>query len=183
MAENEESKKESKEADKKEEMSGEKGGQDRTVREGDVCCAHYTGKLDSGEVFDTSKNREPIEFVVGSGQLIKGFDTAVVGMKKGEKKDIKLEPSEAYGDRDEKRIQKVPRDMLPKEQEPKEGMMLTITTPQGQMIPAKITKVDEKEVSLDMNHPLAGKNLNFEIEVVDIKDKPKESEAGCACCQ
>jgi peptidylprolyl isomerase len=152
------------------------------VKEGDVACVHYTGKLDSGEVFDSSKDRDPLEFVVGSGQLIKGFDKAVIGMKKGDKKDIHLEPADAYGDRDDKRVQKVPREMLPKEPEPKEGMMLTISTPQGQMFPAKIEKIEKDMVTLDMNHPLAGKKLNFELEVVDIKEnKEKACEESCGC--
>lgn len=158
------------------------------VAEGHVTCVNYTGKLEDGEVFDTSEGREPLKFVVGSGQLIKGFDTAVVGMKVGDKKTINLEPADAYGDRDEQRVQKVPRDMLPKEPEPKEGMMLTISTPQGQMFPAKIHKVDDKEVTLDMNHPLAGKKLTFEIEVVDIAENDKKDDGcddhscgGCSC--
>ena len=154
----------------------------RSVKGGDVCCVHYTGKLDSGEVFDSSRERQPIEFVVGSGQLIKGFDDAVVGMKVGDKKDIHLEPANAYGERDDRRVQKVPRNMLPKEPEPKEGMMLTITTPTGQMFPAKIEKVETEMVTIDFNHPLAGKKLNFAIEIVDIKDnKHKHEECGCGC--
>ncbi|MFH1064358.1 MAG: peptidylprolyl isomerase [Candidatus Woesearchaeota archaeon] len=167
-----------------------KTDKDRVVKDGDVACVHYTGKLDTGEVFDSSKDREPLEFIVGSGQLIKGFDTNVVGMKKGDKKDIKLSPAEAYGDRDERRIQEVPRNVLPKEPEPKEGMMLTLTAPTGQMFPAVIHKVKQDVVAVDMNHPLAGKTLNFEIELVDIKDKkddPDEDSAedccdsGCSC--
>ena len=148
------------------------------VAEGNIACVKYTGKLDDGEIFDTSEGREPLKFVVGSGQLIKGFDSAVVGMKVGDKKTINLEPADAYGDRDERRIQNVPREMLPKEPEPKEGMMLTVSTPQGQIFPAKINKVEEKEVTLDMNHPLAGKKLTFDIEVVDIKENDGKDD-GC----
>ena len=142
----------------------------KSVENGDVACVHYTGKLDTGEVFDSSKGREPLEFVVGSGQLIKGFDSAVVGMKKGDKKEIHLEPAEAYGERDEKRIQPVDRKLLPKEPEPKPGMMLVLKAPTGQTMPAKIEKVEKDVVMIDFNHPLAGKNLNFEIELVDIKE-------------
>lgn len=153
------------------------------VKEGDVCCVHYTGTLESGEVFDSSKDREPLEFVVGSGQLIKGFDTAVIGMKKGEKKKVLLNSEDAYGDRDDKRVQEVPRNMLPKEPEPQAGMMLTIKAPTGQMFPAKIEKVDGDVVTIDFNHPLAGKKLNFEIEVVDIKEnKGCDDKEGCSCC-
>jgi peptidylprolyl isomerase len=154
---------------------------DRPVKSGDFICVNYTGKLDSGEVFDSSESRAPLEFTVGSGQLIKGFDTAVVGMKVGDKKTIKLPPAEAYGDRDERRIQKFPRAKLPKEPEPKPGMMLTITTPNGMVLPAKIAGVDDDSVMIDFNHPLAGKTLIFDISVVCIKDKPPEHEHGCGC--
>jgi peptidylprolyl isomerase len=153
----------------------------RAVKVGDVCCVHYIGRLDSGEVFDSSRERQPIEFVVGSGQLIKGFDTAVLGLKKGDKKDVHIEPAEAYGERDDRRVQNVPRSMLPKEPEPKEGMMLTITTPTGQMFPAKIEKVEKDVVTIDFNHPLAGKKLNFEIEVVEIKENEHRHDEGCGC--
>ncbi|MBW2971878.1 peptidylprolyl isomerase [Candidatus Woesearchaeota archaeon] len=174
-------------ADTGKKASTGKGAAKDTVKDGDVCCVHYTGKLESGEVFDSSKGREPLEFVVGSGQLIKGFDTAVVGMKKGDKKTVLLNPAEAYGDRDDRRVQQVQRSMLPKEPEPQPGMMLTISTPTGQMFPAKIDKVEKDVVTIDFNHPLAGKKLNFEIEVVDIKEdkgKPagKGHDEGCGCC-
>ncbi len=155
-------------------------GADKCVCEGNVACVHYKGSLESGEVFDSSFDREPIEFVVGSGQLIKGFDKAVVGMKVGDKKNISLLPAEAYGDRDERRIQTVPRAMLPKEPDPQPGMMLVIKTPTGQNLPAKIDKVEKDIVTIDFNHPLAGKNLKFEIQIVGIKEK-KEHEHGCGC--
>ena len=154
---------------------------ERIVKEGDLACVHYTGKLDNGEVFDSSKDREPLEFVVGSGQLIKGFDKAVIGMKKGEKTNINLNPTDAYGERDDKRVQEVPREMLPKEPEPKEGMMLVLKAPTGQTMPAKIEKIEKDIVTVDLNHPIAGKKLNFEIEGVDIKDH--KAEAGeCDSC-
>ena len=158
-----------------------KSAGNETVKEGDTACVHYTGKLDSGEIFDSSKGKEPLKFVVGAGQLIKGFDKAVVGMKPGDKKDISLEPSEAYGERDERRMQQVPRAQLPKDPEPKEGMMLTISTPQGQMFPAKIEKVENDVVTIDFNHPLAGKKLNFEIELVS-KEEGKAEDCGCSSC-
>ncbi|MBW2997267.1 peptidylprolyl isomerase, partial [Candidatus Woesearchaeota archaeon] len=164
-----------KKQEKQEKESKEPAKEGRAVKDGDVACVHYTGKLESGEVFDSSRNRDPLEFVVGSGQLIKGFDKAVIGMKKGEKTDIMLNPDQAYGERDDKRVQEVPKNMLPKEPEPKPGMMLTISTPTGQMFPAKIEKVEKEVVVLDLNHPLAGKKLNFEIEIIDIKDN---KEAG-----
>ncbi|MBW2968353.1 peptidylprolyl isomerase [Candidatus Woesearchaeota archaeon] len=150
------------------------------VKEGDCVSVNYKGTLEDGTCFDSSEGRDPLEFVVGSGQLIKGFDTAVIGMKPSEKKTINLEPADAYGQRDDNKVQEVPRDALPKDQEPKEGMMLIIGTPDGQRFPAAIKKVDAEKVTLDLNHPLAGKKLTFEIEVVKISDKP--SSTGCGCC-
>lgn len=160
----------------------EKEKEVKSVKEGSIACVHYTGKLDTGEVFDSSKGREPLEFVVGSGQLIKGFDKAVIGMKKGDKKEIHLEPADAYGDRDEKRIQPVDKKMLPKEPEPKAGMMLILSTPTGQQMPAKIDKVEKDVVMIDFNHPLAGKKLNFEIEIVDVKENKEKAGDSCGSC-
>ena len=97
--------------------------------------------------------------------MIKGFDDAVTGMEKGEEKNVKLAPTEAYGDHNPDLVKKIPREQVPKEA--KEGMMLGVTLPNGQQIPAKITKMDEKEVTLDLNHPLAGKNLNFKLKLVE----------------
>ncbi|MBN1544104.1 peptidylprolyl isomerase [Candidatus Woesearchaeota archaeon] len=148
----------------------------RIIKNNNIACVHYTGSLESGEVFDSSKGRQPLEFVVGSGQLIKGFDTAVVGMKVGDRKKVSLVPAEAYGERDDRRVQEVQRSMLPKEPEPKPGMMLTISTPTGQMFPAKIDKVEKDVVTIDFNHPLAGKKLNFEIEVVEIKENKSKDK-------
>jgi peptidylprolyl isomerase len=153
-------------------------GADRPVKSGDCVCVNYTGRLESGEVFDSSEGRSPLEFTVGSGQLIKGFDSGVVGMRVGDKKTIKLPPAEAYGERDDRRIQKFPRAKLPKEPEPQPGMMLTITTPTGMVLPAKIASVEGDSVMIDFNHPLAGKTLIFDISVVCIKDK---HEHGCSC--
>jgi len=172
-------------AEKTEKTKKVGASKERAIKDNDVACVHYTGSLESGEVFDSSKGRQPLEFVVGSGQLIKGFDTAVVGMKVGDKKKVAIVPAEAYGERDDKRVQQVPRSMLPKEPEPKPGMMLTISTPTGQMFPAKIDKVEKELVTIDFNHPLAGKKLNFEIEVVEIKENKgaaKGHKEGCSCC-
>ncbi len=139
-----------------------------SVKKGDKVKVEYTGTLDDGTVFDTSEGREPLEFEVGSGQIIKGFDDAVIGMKKGEEKEIKISPSEAYGEVNPELIKKIPKDNLPPGQEPQPGMMLVLGTPDGRRIPAKITEVTDKDVTIDLNHPLAGKTLNFKIKVVDI---------------
>ena len=139
------------------------------VKKGDKVKVEYTGTFDDGTVFDSSeKHGRPLEFEAGSGQVIKGFDEAVIGMEKGEEKEIKLQPAEAYGDVRPELRKKVPREQLPKDQEPKEGMMLLIGLPNGQQMPAKIIEVTDAEVTLDLNHPLAGKVLNFKIKVAEI---------------
>src|SRR3990167_8861435 len=139
-----------------------------TIKKGDTVHIHYTGTLDSGEVFDSSDGRDPLEFTAGEGMVIKGFDDAVIGMEKGEEKTVHIPSKEAYGDRDEKLCSDVPREGLPKDQIPEEGMQVMVTLPTGQQMPAKITKVTDENITLDLNHPLAGKNLNFRIKVEEI---------------
>ena len=139
-----------------------------TIKKGSKVKVEYTGTLDDGTVFDTSeKHGKPLEFEVGANQIIPGFEKAIVEMKKGEEKKIKLSPKEAYGDNNPELVKKIPRDKLPKE-ELKPGMMLLMGLPDGQQMPVKIIEVGEKEVTLDLNHPLAGKTLNFKIKVVDV---------------
>lgn len=137
-----------------------------TIAKGDTVKVEYTGKLDDGTVFDTSEGRAPLQFEAGAGQVIPGFDKAVVGMEKGESKSIKIKPEEAYGEKNPEMMKAVPKEALPKEFEPKEGKMLGLTTPDGRQMPAKIVKVGKDDVTLDLNHPLAGQTLNFEIKVV-----------------
>lgn len=138
------------------------------VDKGNNVKIEYTGKLDDGTVFDSSeKQGKPLEFEVGAGVVIPGFDNAILGMEKGEEKEFKIEPNEGYGDRNEELIKEVPKDKMPKEVEPKEGMMLIMATPQGQQIPTKIVKVGDETITLDMNHPLAGQTLNFNIKLVE----------------
>lgn len=140
-----------------------------TIKKGDKVKIDYEGKLEDGTVFDSSeKHGKPLEFEVGAGQIIKGFEEAVTGMKKGEEKEVKLAPTEAYGDHNPQLSRKIPRDKLPKEPEPKPGMVLAIGTPDGKQFPAKIMEVSDTEVTLDLNHPLAGKTLVFKIKIVEI---------------
>ena len=140
---------------------------DKVVKNGDKIKVHYTGTLDNGEQFDTSMGREPLEFEVGSGQLIKGFDDAVVGMKIGDEKTIKLKPSEAYGESDPKLVQSLP--FTPREDfDPKPGQVLALQDPTGREVRAFIKEVKDDSITLDLNHPLAGKNLNFKIKVIGI---------------
>ncbi len=132
----------------------------------------YEGTLEDGTLFDSSTHGDhshPLEFEVGAKQVIKGFEDAIIGMEKGDTKEITLQPAEAYGDLNPELKRKVPRDQLPKEQEPKVGMVLGMAMPDGKQFPAKIVEVDEKEVTIDLNHPLAGKVLNFKLTLVDYE--------------
>ena len=154
------------------------------VKKGNKVKVEYEGKLDDGTVFDaSSKHGKPLEFQVGSGMVIPGFDNALVGMKKGEEKEVTIKPEEGYGKPNPEMVKKVPKDQFPKDKEIKPGMMLAIGLPTGQQIPAKIAEVGDKEITLDLNHPLAGKTLKFKIKVVEISEgeKPKEGES-CGCC-
>ncbi len=130
----------------------------------------YTGKLENGDVFDSSKKHgQPIEFEVGASQVIPGFEKAILGMEKGEKKEVTLPPSEAYGDRKEELVHKFPKSQFPQGQDYKEGGVVGVTVPTGQQVPATIVKVEDDSITLDMNPPLAGKTLIFELEVVGIE--------------
>lgn len=138
--------------------------------EGKKVKIHYTGSFDDGEVFDTSRlSGEPLEFECGSGMVIKGFDDAVRNMEVGEKKHIHLEPAEAYGEVDEKLIQTVPVDRVPNAQDLPVGESVYMQGPNGQPFPVKVASMDDKNVVFDMNHPMAGKPLNFELELVEVE--------------
>jgi len=142
------------------------------VKKGSKLKVEYEGKFEDGEVFDSSSHGDhshPLEFEVGAGNVIKGFDDAVLGMKKGEEKEFTLEPDEAYGQPNPELKQDIPRDVLPKDQKPEAGMILMMTTPEGHQMPAKILEVTEDKITLDLNHPLAGRKLIFKIKILDIK--------------
>ncbi len=147
-----------------------------TIKKGDKVKIAYTGKLEDGNVFDSSEDRAPLSFEVGANQVIPGFDKAVEGMKKDEEKTFTLSVDEAYGPVREELVQEFPRDKLPEKPEPKEGMMLIMQAPTGQQVPAKIVEVNDDKVKIDINHPLAGKALTFEIKVVGINE-PEEKKA------
>lgn len=139
------------------------------VKKGDKVKVDYTGTLDDGTVFDASeKHGQPLEFEVGSGQVIKGFDDAVMGMKSGEEKKITLVAKEAYGEVRQELHKKIPRQQLPQDQEPKAGMILAVGLPNGQQFPARIIAVTKDDVTIDLNHPLAGKTLHFKIKVAEV---------------
>lgn len=138
------------------------------AKTGDLVKVDYTGRLNSGQIFDTSEGREPIEFVLGSHQVIPGFEEAVEGMSVGDKKTIEIPADQAYGQRREELLATVRRDQLPEDLEPKEGDILRIQREDGQVILVRITDIDETSATLDANHPLAGEDLTFDIKLVDI---------------
>lgn len=138
------------------------------VKDGDTVKVHYTGKLSNGEVFDTSEEREPLEFTLGQGQLIPGFEKAVTGLDVGESTTVDIPSNEAYGEPREDLIISVPKDQLPDDVEPQIGMQLQVNQPEGQPIPVRITDVGDENLTLDANHPLAGEDLTFKIELVEI---------------
>lgn len=137
------------------------------TNDGDTVRVHYTGRLDDGEVFDTSEGGEPLEFTVGAGQVIPGFDEAVRGMNIGDKKTINIPSDEAYGPRVDALVQEVAREGMNLDVEPQVGMNLVMQLPDGNQIPVAITDVTATHITLDANHPLAGKDLTFDVELVE----------------
>ena len=138
------------------------------VKAGDVVKVHYTGKLTSGDQFDSSAGREPLEFTVGAGQMIKGFDAAMPGMALGEKKTINILPEDAYGTRSEEAIIQFPKENVPADMKLVPGMTLTLSNEMGQPVPVIVVEVKDDVVILDANHFLAGKELIFDIELIEI---------------
>jgi peptidylprolyl isomerase len=141
----------------------------------------YTGTLENGEEFDTSRGRQPLEVKVGGGQLIAGFENELLGMLLNEKKRFTLDPESAYGQRDENLTQDFSRADVPAEMALRVGMTIGLHTPEGQQVPAKIVHLDDEKVTVDLNHPLAGQSLTFDIEVVGISDTPTRASDGCGC--
>lgn len=134
----------------------------------DTVKVHYTGRLTSGEIFDTSREREPLQFVVGGGQMIPGFDAAVNGMQLDEKKEVTIPCAEAYGERMDQMVQEVPRTHLPEDMNPQIGQTLVASSPEGHQTQVIVTQVTDESITVDANHPLAGQDLIFEIELVEI---------------
>lgn len=138
------------------------------AQQGDTVRIHYTGSLEDGTVFDTSENRDPLEFTLGEGEVISGFENAVQGMAEGETKTAEVPPDHAYGPRRDDLVLTVAKEQLPADLEPEVGDQLEMRTQDGQAFPVKVTQVGEEQVQLDANHPLAGEALIFEIELVEI---------------
>lgn len=138
------------------------------AKKGDTVKIHYHGRLTDGSTFDSSAGREPLEFELGSGMVIPGFDVGVTGMAIGEKKTINIPAAEAYGEKNEEMILEFPKAQFPADMTPEVGMQLNMSNAQGQSFPVVIVEVKEEVVMLDANHPLAGKELIFDLELVEI---------------
>ncbi len=151
-------------------MKMEKAKADDTVK------VHYTGKFEDGTVFDSSAERDPLEFTLGKGMVIPGFEAAALGMSPGERKTVKIPAEEAYGPRREDMVMELERGCMPPEIDPQVGQILQIGQSRDQMLQVVVAEVTEDSLILDANHPLAGKDLVFEIELVDIVGSESGSE-------
>ena len=140
----------------------------KSAESGSAVRVHYTGTLDDGNVFDSSRERDPLEFTIGSGQLIKCFEDTVLGMTAGDVRTVKIQAAEAYGDRRDELVITINKQQFPENISPAEGLQLDLKSPDGSVLNAIITTVEEESVILDANHPLAGKDLNFDIELIEI---------------
>ena len=139
------------------------------AKTGDTVKVEYTGTLDDGTVFDSSEDHGmPLEFQIGSGHVIKGFDDAILDMKEGYEKEFSVSPTQGYGEHDPTLVQKVPKEIFPKDVELVPGLMFEAGLPTGEKIPAMVTAIEGGLVSVDLNHPLAGKTLNFKIKLTEI---------------
>jgi FKBP-type peptidyl-prolyl cis-trans isomerase 2 len=142
------------------------------ITNGNKVKIEYESSFDGGEVFDNSeKHGQPLEFTVGEKQVIPGFENAVLGMEKGQEKQVRIEAKDAYGDKNPELMKKIEKKTLPEEiqKNVKVGMVLGVQSPDGKQIPVNVIEVDDATITLDLNHPLSGKNLNFKIKVVDFE--------------
>ena len=137
---------------------------------------HYKGTLDDGSVFDSSEGKEPLEFISGVGMIIPGLDKGIEGLKIGDKKQIKISSKDAYGPLLPEAVQEVPKEQFPKDLKLEVGMQLAAQGPQG-TIPVVIKEVGENSIKVDFNHPLAGKDLTFDVDVIDVKEATPEDMA------
>ena len=140
------------------------------AKEGNVVKVHYSGRLTDGTLFDSSEGREPLEFTVGAGQMIKGFDAGVLGMSIGEKKTLQIAAEDAYGARDEEAIIEFPAENIPADMKLEPGMQLTLRNQNGQPVPVIVLEVKDEVVIMDANHMLAGQDLVFDVELVEITE-------------
>jgi len=138
------------------------------AKDGDTVKVHYTGQLENGEVFDSSRQRDPLKFVIGSGNVIPGFENGIIDMEVGDTKLITISPEEGYGERREELVVKVMKDEFPDHISPAVGQQLQIKQGEGDVLNMNITALDEESVTLDANHPLAGHTLLFDVELMEI---------------
>ena len=139
-----------------------------TAKSGDTVAVHYTGKLESGEIFDSSEGKDPLKFTLGAGQMIPGFDKGVHGMEVDESKTIHIPAADAYGEHRAEMVQPVPKSQLPADMEPEPGMRLYSQLPTGEQIPLLVTEVNDDHIVVDANHQLAGKDLIFDVKLVSV---------------
>jgi len=151
------------------------------AKNGDTVVINYEGKLENGEVFDSSdKHGQPLEFTLGQGMVIKGFEDAVQGMEKGQAKEFEVSPEDGYGEIVPELVKEIPKSSLPEPPEGQEiqtGMTLMLSSPDGRQFPAKISEIKDESITLDLNHPLAGQKLVFNIELSEIKPASEAQES------
>ena len=140
-----------------------------TIRNGSIVKLHYVAKLENGQVLESTSGRDPIKFKVGAGEVIKGLDESVIGLKKGDKVEVTIPPEKGFGPWREDLLKKIPRSALKGDIEPQVGMIVELKSELGGSIPVIITEVNEKSITVDLNHPLAGQTLKFELEIVDVE--------------
>jgi len=138
------------------------------AKQGDTVKIHYTGRLQDGSVFDSSSGREPLQFTIGSGQVIPGFEDAVAGMQRGENKTVEISCDKAYGERNPSMVMQVDRKHVPPDIDPEVGQRLQMGSPSGELVAVEIIEVNDENITLDANPPLAGEDLTFDIELVEI---------------
>ncbi len=138
------------------------------AKSGDTVKVHYTGKLDDGTVFDSSLDRDPLEFVLGSGMVIQGFENAIEGMSEGESKEVTIPSGEAYGDYRDDMCIEVQKAQIPENINPEVGQLLQLRTEDGGATTVTVTSITDDMVTLDANHPLAGRDLTFDLKLVEI---------------
>lgn len=158
------------------------------IEQGNFVKVTYKGTLENGEIFDSNQGDKPLEFEVGKGAVIKGFEDGLLGMGQDETKTFTVEPEDGYGVRDERLMRDFQRSELPDDFSPEKGQIISLQTSEGKEIPATVEDTDETKISIDLNHPLAGIPLTFEVEVHEINDQPgpdvcrPDTGSGCGSC-
>jgi FKBP-type peptidyl-prolyl cis-trans isomerase 2 len=138
------------------------------AKSGDTVKVHYTGTLNDGSEFDSSRERDPLEFTIDSGQVIAGFNEAVTGMSVGDSKSVTIPANQAYGEHNPEMVQEVPRSAIPSDIDLHQGMILSARNPEGRNLNFKVVEFNDEKVTVDGNHPLAGEDLNFELKLMEI---------------